>query len=200
MPPKYEVLDQDESADQMRTGPNEKPAKLSPAGPAVSGSEDTAHFLLSLKGLFGIMWPTSASFMLQQATQQATIMFVGHIGPLELGAAAMGTMWINITGMSFVFGGLTAFDTLGSQAFGAGNFMHVGVLAQRALMICTLMCIPISLSWIFLTKPVLMLVGIGRVNYYYLPFCGEETGDLSQTWTRAYCPPAGAAKHPSRFT
>ena len=106
--------------------------------------------------------------------------------------------------MSFVFGGLTAFDTLGSQAYGAGNFKHVGVLAQvsaavtppptlletaavclqlpplqRALCICTLLCLPISLSWIFATKPVLMLVGIE-----------EQTADLAQVMADS-CNPYG---------
>lgn len=61
------------------------------------------------------------------------------------------------------------------QAYGAGNYTHVGVLAQRALCICTLMCVPISLSWCFATKPVLMLIGIE-----------EPTAELAQTWTRAY--------------
>lgn len=100
--PKYEPLEQQEESEPSgvpsgvpsgaKGAASSSPKAEEPSGGALAGGA-RREFLGSLKGLFDIMWPTSASFLLQQATQQATIMFVGHLGPLQLGAAAMGTMW-----------------------------------------------------------------------------------------------------------
>ena len=87
-------------------------------------------------------------------------MFVGHMGGSELGAVALGNMWCNVTGYSIQYGGLTALDTLASQAFGAKNMRLVGVNAQRALAIVGLLCIPITALWWFATGPVFELMDI----------------------------------------
>ena len=56
-----------------------------------------------------ILFPTAcqvtAQFLISSSTQQVTILFVGHLGVVELGAAALATMWVNITGLSIVYGG-----------------------------------------------------------------------------------------------
>ena len=44
-------------------------------------------------------------------------------------------MWVNISGLSIVFGGMSALDTLCSQAYGARNFKLVGLWAQRCIVI-----------------------------------------------------------------
>ena len=131
------------------------------------------NVLCEMAKVGGIAWPIAATFMLQSSSQQFTIILVGHLGAQELGAASMANMWINITGMSFIYGGMSAFDTLGSQAFGARNFHLVGLLAQRCLAQSTLLCIPISLSWWYATGPVLVAVGIE-----------EETAALAATFAR----------------
>ena len=124
--------------------------------------------------IFRLAWPVGATFILQSSAQQMTIIFVGQLGAAQLGAASMANMWINITGMSIIYGGMSAYDTLGSQAFGAKNYPLVGLLAQRCLAICTILCVPIALSWWFLTGPVLVLVGIE-----------QRTADLAGLFARA---------------
>ena len=124
--------------------------------------------------IFRLAWPVGATFILQSSAQQMTIIFVGQLGAAQLGAASMANMWINITGMSIIYGGMSAYDTLGSQAFGAKNYALVGLLAQRCLAICTILCVPIALSWWFLTGPVLVLVGIE-----------QRTADLAGLFARA---------------
>ena len=145
-------------------------------GDSGASSPDTAGAgtVRSERGqIFRLAWPVAATFLLQSSTQQMTIIFVGQLGALQLGAASMANMWINITGMSIIYGGMSAFDTLGSQAYGARNYPLVGLLAQRCLAICTLLCIPISLSWWFLTGPALVLVGIE-----------QDTADLAAQFAR----------------
>ena len=126
-----------------------------------------------LKNLWRVAWPTAVSTLLRSGTQQVTVMLVGHIGAAELGAVALGTMWVNISGLSIVFGGMGALDTLCSQAYGARNFKLVGLWAQRGLLIIACLCVPIFFLWFFGTHPILMLLGID-----------EATAAKSQEFTR----------------
>ena len=127
------------------------------------------------KILFPIAWQTVLATVLQSMTQQVTVLFVGHIGVVELGAAALASMWVNITGVSIVYGGASALDSLASQAFGAKSYTMVGLWAMRFLMIVSLMCIPICCSWWFGCAPVLRLIGID-----------EPTALAAQTFSRVY--------------
>jgi|EP01047_Picozoa_sp_COSAG01_P030561 MATE family multidrug resistance protein len=106
--------------------------------------------------LAGLAWPLSLTFGLQQASQQVNVMFVGQLGPTELGAVVLATMWANISGTSIAMGGMTALDSLASQAFGAGEYHLVGILLQRCIYIVTLLCFPIYIVWWFATKPLLV--------------------------------------------
>jgi MATE family multidrug resistance protein len=126
-----------------------------------------------LKNLWRVAWPTAISTMLRSGTQQVTVMLVGHIGAAELGAVALGTMWVNISGLSIVFGGMGALDTLCSQAYGARNYKLVGLWAQRGLLIIACLCVPIFFLWFFGTMPILLLLGIE-----------ESTAEKSQEFTR----------------
>ena len=99
--------------------------------------------------------PLSLTFGLQQASQQVNIMFVGQLGAKELGAVVLATMWANVSGTSICMGGMTALDSLASQAFGAGEFELVGILLQRCIWIVTLLTIPIFGVWWFATGYVL---------------------------------------------
>ena len=59
------------------------------------------------------------------------------------GAATIGLMFVNVTGISLCFGGMSSLDTLCSQAFGARNFHLVGTWAQRATLMLTFIMCPI---------------------------------------------------------
>ena len=72
----------------------------------------------------------------------------------------MANMFMNMTGMAIIFGGQMSLDTFRSQAFGAGSYELVGTLTQRGLLICTLVAVPVSASWCWLTAPLLHLLGV----------------------------------------
>jgi hypothetical protein len=105
----------------------------------------------------------------QGAMQQTNVMFVGHLGVVELGAGASGNLWATIVGRSIINGGLSALDSLASQSYGAKDFVHVGTLTQRAILIVTLLCIPIGFAWIWLTGPVLTAAGGPSANIHADP-------------------------------
>lgn len=70
-----------------------------------------------------------------------------HLGPEALAAYALGQLTGNLTGRSIVNGLLLAFDTLGAQAFGRGDFREVGVLMLRAVLLAVCLLTPVALSW-----------------------------------------------------
>ena len=128
-----------------------------------------------------ILFPTAcqvtAQFLISSSTQQVTILFVGHLGVVELGAAALATMWVNITGLSIVYGGRSALDTLASQAYGAKNYQLAGLWSARFMAIVTLMCVPIAFAWWAACGPVLRAIGIDPV-----------TAEAGEVFCRAYIP------------
>lgn len=48
--------------------------------------------------IWTLAWPLAISFSFTMAQQQLNAVFVGHLGPLEPGAATLGLMWTNISG------------------------------------------------------------------------------------------------------
>ena len=54
-----------------------------------------------------------------------------------------------------------ALDTQCSQAWGAGQRLVVGQAYQRALLILTLLCIPVMAIWWTCTEPILIALEIG---------------------------------------
>lgn len=52
----------------------------------------------------------------------------------------------------------TALDTLCGQAYGAKQYNLLGIHMQRAMLVLTLVCIPISIIW-FYTSPILRFFG-----------------------------------------
>ena len=117
-----------------------------------------------LAGMWAIAWPTMIAALMRSGTQQTTMILVGHLGVNELGAIAMGNMWVSVTGMMIVFGGMGALDTLCSQAYGAKNYKLVGLWAQRGLLIILCLCVPIFFLWFFTTSIVLQLIGNQKDN------------------------------------
>ena len=75
-----------------------------------------------------------------------TIM-VGHVGVLELDAAALGNLWLlgtMILGIGTIFG----MDPLVSQAHGSGDRRTVALTLQRGILIALACSIPIGASWL----------------------------------------------------
>ncbi|XP_076901566.1 protein DETOXIFICATION 14-like [Bidens hawaiensis] len=82
---------------------------------------------------------------------------VGHLGELQLAGAAIAISFTNVTGFSLLFGMASALETLCGQAYGAQQFDRLGAYTYGA-MILILVCIPISILWVYIDK-VLMLLG-----------------------------------------
>ncbi|ORX54471.1 MATE efflux family protein [Hesseltinella vesiculosa] len=100
--------------------------------------------------------PIIATYLLQNSFQLTSIFVLGRLGPVELGAAALGGMFATFTAWSLAFGATTALDTLLSQAWTAAcDKTLLGIHLQRALVILALLFIPIAAVWLN-TTPILV--------------------------------------------
>lgn len=85
-------------------------------------------------------------------------MYVGtHLGPQALAAMSLANLTGNLTGLSLIFGILSAIDTLAPQAIGAGKEQEVAVLGWRGLIASTII-IPICAGVWIDSERVLLLV------------------------------------------
>lgn len=70
--------------------------------------------------------------------------FVGHIGDEAMMAGVgMANMYVNITGLSVMFGTTNTLNTLISQSFGMGNYHLCGVYLNRCRILITVFQIPL---------------------------------------------------------
>jgi Na+-driven multidrug efflux pump len=51
-------------------------------------------------------------------------------------------------GLSLALGLSAGMETLCGQAYGAGAYTRVGVILQRALLVCWTVCIPVGFLWL----------------------------------------------------
>ncbi|KAG8055827.1 hypothetical protein GUJ93_ZPchr0001g29443 [Zizania palustris] len=95
----------------------------------------------------------------QYAVQVSSNMMVGHLpGVLPLSSAAIATSLASVTGFSLLIGMASALETLCGQAYGAKQYHTLGVYTYRAIVTLLVVCIPLSLIWVFMGK-ILVLIG-----------------------------------------
>ncbi|CAL5058715.1 unnamed protein product [Urochloa decumbens] len=103
--------------------------------------------LSEVKKQLRLAGPLVAGFLLQYAVQMISVMFVGHLGELELAGAAVATSFAAVTGFGLLFGMTSSLDTLCGQAFGAGQQHQLGVHKQRAMLVLALVSLPVAALW-----------------------------------------------------
>src|SRR4051812_48784971 len=114
---------------------------------------DQLTYTSEIRRLARNMLPISVSFGLQSIVQAFSVLTVGHLGTLELGAASFGYMFATCTGSLVAIGGTTALDTLCSQAYSesknSGNSHLLGIYLQRGIMILIIMflCLIAPMWW-----------------------------------------------------
>ncbi|VAH72029.1 unnamed protein product [Triticum turgidum subsp. durum] len=99
--------------------------------------------------------PLIVGSLMQNLIQTISVMFVGHLGELPLAGASMATSFATVTGFSLL---ANALDTLCGQAFGAGQYHLLGIYKQRAMLLLTVVSIPVAIMW-FYTGQIMLLFG-----------------------------------------
>ncbi|XVF37362.1 hypothetical protein REPUB_Repub20aG0001500 [Reevesia pubescens] len=86
-----------------------------------------------------------------------SVMFAGHLGELELAASTLANSWATVTGFGLMTGLSGALETLCGQAFGAKMYRQLGVYLQTSCLFSFIVCIIISILWLF-TEQILVLL------------------------------------------
>ncbi|KAE8077228.1 hypothetical protein FH972_015808 [Carpinus fangiana] len=115
-------------------------------------------FTVELKRLSVLAGPMVAVILSQYMLQVISIMMVGHLGELALSSTAIAISLSGVTGFSFLLGMASALETLCGQAYGAQQYRKLGVQAYTAIFCLILVCVPVSLIWIYVGK-LLVLIG-----------------------------------------
>ncbi|KAI9120155.1 hypothetical protein K1719_008803 [Acacia pycnantha] len=105
--------------------------------------------------------------------QIIAIMIAGHLDELSLSGTALAISIATVTGFSFLVGMASGLETLCGQAYGAKQYKKLGLLTYTATFSLLLVCVPLSLVWIYMEK---ILVFIGQD-----PLISHEAGKFT-TW------------------
>jgi MATE family multidrug resistance protein len=126
----------------------------------------------SARRLLGLTWPNLFAMLLPDVIQSVSSVLIGHLDKDYLAGSALGSMVFNTLGLTIGIGLSMSLETLCSQAFGAREFLLVGLQCQRVIVILTLFCVPVLIAWLF-TAPLLIALGIPT-----------RIAQLSHVWVR----------------
>uniref|UniRef100_A0A2P2IN61 Protein DETOXIFICATION n=2 Tax=Rhizophora mucronata TaxID=61149 RepID=A0A2P2IN61_RHIMU len=110
------------------------------------------------KNLTYVAAPMVAVILSQNLLQVVASMVVGHVSELALSSTAIAISISNVTGFSFLLGMASALETLCGQAYGAEQYQKVGNQTYTAIFSLFLVCIPLSIVWIYMGK-ILVILG-----------------------------------------
>ncbi|PSS30603.1 Protein DETOXIFICATION like [Actinidia chinensis var. chinensis] len=116
-------------------------------------------FVEELKKVSNIAAPMVVVTVSQYLLRVAPMIMVGHLSALSLSSVAISTSLTNVTGYSLLFGMASALETLCGQAYGAEQFEKLGIYTYGAIFSLILVCLPVSIIWIFMDK---LLVFLGQ--------------------------------------
>ncbi|KAG1358774.1 protein DETOXIFICATION 16 [Cocos nucifera] len=115
----------------------EKPSLEAPLVP--STEEGGGQVLAEVKRQLWLAGPLMTANLLQYIIEVISVMFVGHLGELALAGASMATSFAGVTGFSVL-------------SFGAKQYNMLGIHMQRAMLVVTLVSIPIAIIWAYTTQ------------------------------------------------
>ncbi|XP_074316586.1 protein DETOXIFICATION 16-like [Silene latifolia] len=129
------------------------------------GSEDDDEggdwregFIIEVKKQVWLAGPLISVNLLIFCLQLISIMFVGHLDELSLSGACMATSFSSVTGFSLLMGMASALDTFCGQSYGAKRYDRLGIHLQRAIIVLTLVSIPLAVIWAN-SKSILIALG-----------------------------------------
>ncbi|KAJ0969501.1 hypothetical protein J5N97_022378 [Dioscorea zingiberensis] len=111
-----------------------------------------------LRELWAMAAPITAMNIVVYLRAMISVVFLGHLGPLELAGGALAIGFTNITGYSVLFGLASGLEPFCSQAFGSRNWDLISLSLQRTILLLLVAAGPIALLWLHL-GPILVYLG-----------------------------------------
>lgn len=125
------------------------------------------------KSLFNLAFPILLTALIIYSRSILSMLFLGHLGDLELAGGSLAIAFANITGYSVLSGLALGMDPLCSQAFGAQRPKLLSLTLQRTVIFLLVISIPISVLWLGMSKILLFLhqePNIIKIAHTYLIF------------------------------
>ncbi|XP_010271543.1 PREDICTED: protein DETOXIFICATION 48-like [Nelumbo nucifera] len=101
-----------------------------------------------IKAIGKISGPTALTGLLMYSRAMISMLFLGHLGQLELAGGSLSIGFANITGYSVISGLAMGMDPICGQAYGAKQWKLLGLTLQRTVLLLLAASIPISLMWL----------------------------------------------------
>ncbi|KAA8539497.1 hypothetical protein F0562_026189 [Nyssa sinensis] len=124
-----------------------------------------------------IAYPIVITGLLLYSKSIISMLFLGHLGDIELAGGSLSIGFANITGYSVLKGLATGMEPICCQAYGAKKWPILSGTYKRALCLLFLTAIPISLLWLNM-EPILLWLGqdqnITSVAKIYLTYSIPE--------------------------
>ncbi|KAF9597689.1 hypothetical protein IFM89_021167 [Coptis chinensis] len=112
------------------------------------GGLPSKQVLEELKSLGRIACPIVITSLLLHAKSIISMLFLGHLGNVELAGGTLSMGFANITGYSIIKGLAMGMEPICCQAYGAKRWSVLSQAYQKTLLLLLLATIPISLLWL----------------------------------------------------
>ena len=123
-------------------------------------TEPQISILNASKKLISLALPNTATYILQNIADLATLYFIGLLSDSRFtGIIGLGITWYNISAYSVVLGFCSAIDSFIPQCFGKLQFQSCGMHYYRAIVIVFITCFPFAILLCF-GGPIFMLLGM----------------------------------------
>ncbi|XP_002981285.2 protein DETOXIFICATION 48 [Selaginella moellendorffii] len=129
----------------------------------------SAEVVEELKQMSGIAGPMVVMGLLLYARSMISMLFLGHLGKMELAGGALSMGFANITGYSVLAGLAMGMEPICGQACGAKRWHLMGITLQRTILVLLCVCVPIASLWINMQRILL--------------WCGQDEGITAMAGT-----------------
>nr|KYP42243.1 Protein TRANSPARENT TESTA 12 [Cajanus cajan] len=138
-----------------------------------NGAESPGNtFCQELKRVSSMAAPMVAVTVSQYLLQVVSLMMVGHLGILvSFSGVAIATSFAEVTGFSVLLGMSGALETLCGQTYGAEEYRKFGNYTWCATVTLILVCLPISLVWIFTDKILMLFSQDPEISHAAREYC-----------------------------
>lgn len=101
-----------------------------------------------MKEIGKISGPTIITGLILYSRAMISMLFLGHLGELELAAGSLSIGVANITGYSVISGLAMGMEPICGQAYGAKQMKLLGLTLQRTILLLLTTSLPISFMWL----------------------------------------------------